>query len=166
MRSISSHPYDDLKTGDKIRIGEKMYTLEVADTFMTRFYGLMGRKSLPADKALFIKPCDSIHTCFMRFPMTAIFVDKRMLVVKVVPNMAPWRLTFAHGAYGVFELAGYGGSDVKVGDSVSEIYYRLDEAEKVGASSAAAMPSLAAATANESDLPATFGDYHKFFKRW
>ena len=118
-------PYDDLKTGDIIRIGNKHYTLEVADTFFSRFKGLMMRKSLPIDTALLIKPCDSIHTFFMRFPMTAIFLDKNMRVTKVVPNMKPWGLAFAFGSYCVLELYGEEGSKVNKGDTISDVYHHI-----------------------------------------
>lgn len=122
MKTKTKPLYDTIKTGDIIRIGTKRYTLEVADTFMSRFLGLMGRKSLPSDRALFIKPCNSIHTFFMRFRMTAVFVDKDMRVVRVVPNMAPWRMAFAPKAYSVFELAGDEGEDIKEGEVLNELF--------------------------------------------
>ena len=125
MKTRQKHLYDTLRTGDVIRIGKSLYTLEVADTFMSRFWGLMGRKNLPSGRALLIKPCNSIHTFFMRFRMTAVFVDKNMRVVKVVPNMAPWRMTFAPKAYCVFELAGDEGEETKEGDDLSEVFHRI-----------------------------------------
>ena len=112
----------DLRSGDLICIGSRTYTLEVADTFFTRFFGLMGRKSLGEDKALLIRPCNSIHTFFMRFNMTAVFVDEDMRVIKVVPNMSPCRLAFAPKAYAVLEFYGDCGSDAKVGDVLSEVF--------------------------------------------
>lgn len=119
-----------LKTGDTIRIGSKYYTLEVADNFVTRFFGLMGRKSISHDSAMFITPCNSIHTFFMRFTMTAIFVDKDMRVTKVIPNMRPWKMAFAFSSKAVFELAEDEGINVKEGDIFTDIYHNLSEDNK------------------------------------
>lgn len=134
--------YDDLKTGDIIRIGDKHYTLEVADTFFTRFKGLMLRKDIPLDSALLIKPCDSIHTFFMRFPMTAIFLDKNMRVTKVVPNMKPWRMTFAFGSYCVLELYGEEGSHVSKGDTLSEVYHHIQNEKNEDERQTELVPSI------------------------
>jgi len=35
--------------------------------------------------------CNAIHTCFMRFPIDATFLDRDDNVVKVVRNIRPWR---------------------------------------------------------------------------
>lgn len=57
--------------------------LEVAENFTDRLKGLLGRKTLPSDQALWIKKCSSIHTFFMKFPIDAIFIDKNMSVQKI-----------------------------------------------------------------------------------
>lgn len=116
-----------LRTGDTVRIGAEEYTLEVADTFASRFFGLIGRETIAPNKALLIIPCNSIHTFFMRFRMTAVFVDKEMRVVKVVPNMPAWRMTFASKAYCVFELLGDKGSDIKEGDKLTQTGYAPEQ---------------------------------------
>ena len=41
---------------------------------------------------------------FMRFPIDAVFLDREYVVVKVVPNLAPWRFAAARGARAVLEL--------------------------------------------------------------
>ncbi len=63
----------------------------VARTFWARFKGLMFRKDMPCDEGLLIERCNSIHTCFMRFPIDAVFYDKRGGIVKEVKNIKPWR---------------------------------------------------------------------------
>ena len=50
-------------------------TVEIADNFFRRFCGLMGKKNLPARHGLLISPCNSIHMCFMKFPIDAVFLD-------------------------------------------------------------------------------------------
>jgi len=77
-----------------------------ADSVWSRFWGLMGRRALPVGEALHIRPCNSIHTFFMRFAMDAVFLDKDMHVVKVVADMKPFRATVGgKGAHSVLELA-------------------------------------------------------------
>lgn len=79
--------------------------LEVADSFLSRFLGLMGRAALPAGGALWIEPCSSIHMMFMRFRIDAVFVDAEGRVLKVSPRVLPWLgLTWCSGAAAVVEL--------------------------------------------------------------
>ncbi|SHK33129.1 hypothetical protein SAMN05216582_102129 [Selenomonas ruminantium] len=79
--------------------------METADTFFRRFRGLMLRKELPAGKGLLIAPCSSIHMCFMRFAIDAIWVDKDMNILKISRNVKPWiGLAWCPGAWGVVEM--------------------------------------------------------------
>ena len=39
-----------------------------------RMKGLLGRAGLAAGEGLYIRPCTSIHSCFMRFVFDALFV--------------------------------------------------------------------------------------------
>ena len=49
--------------------------VETAESFAERLKGLLGRRSLPAGKGLLIRPCNSIHSCFMRFSFDAVFIN-------------------------------------------------------------------------------------------
>lgn len=78
---------------------------EVADTFLQRFRGLMLRRSLPADGGLLIAPCASIHMCFMRFAIDAVYLDASYRILKIVPHLLPWLgLSCCRGAWGCLEL--------------------------------------------------------------
>ena len=66
--------------------------LEVASTLWTRTKGLIGRASLPADQALWIHRCNSIHTFFMKFAIDLVFVDNKMVVRKTMSTVKPNRL--------------------------------------------------------------------------
>jgi uncharacterized membrane protein (UPF0127 family) len=67
--------------------------LEIAESFMTRLIGLMGRASFPNGKGLWIKGSgNSIHTFFMRVPIDLIFVNKEKKVKYLVHNMKPWKI--------------------------------------------------------------------------
>jgi uncharacterized protein len=76
----------------------------LADTPWTRLRGLLGRRGLGADEGLLLRRVGSIHMLFMRFPIDAVFLDREYVVVKVVPNLAPWRFAAARGARAVLEL--------------------------------------------------------------
>lgn len=77
----------------------------VADTMATRLVGLLTTKSLGEGEGLWIEPCNSIHTWFMKFTIDAVFLDKQNNVVKVCSRMKPWKLTsIARKARGVLEL--------------------------------------------------------------
>lgn len=79
--------------------------VRVADGLWSRFWGLMGRKRLPEDSGLLLKPSSSIHTAFMRFPIDVVFLDRDLRVVKVVSEMKPFRVAVAfRGAYSALEL--------------------------------------------------------------
>jgi uncharacterized protein len=53
---------------------------------------------------LLIKRTSSIHMFFMRFPIDAVFLDRELRVVKVVPGLRPWRIAAARRARSVLEL--------------------------------------------------------------
>jgi hypothetical protein len=65
----------------------------IADTFFTRIKGLLCKKEFKKGQALIIKPCNSIHTFFMHFPIDVLFVDKHNQVIKVISSLRPTRLT-------------------------------------------------------------------------
>lgn len=79
--------------------------IEVADNFLTRFMGLMGRKVLPNGHGLLISPCNSVHMCFMRFAIDIVYIDENYNVLKAVKNLKPWvGMSICWKAWGVIEL--------------------------------------------------------------
>ncbi|OGL59827.1 MAG: hypothetical protein A3J27_14425 [Candidatus Tectomicrobia bacterium RIFCSPLOWO2_12_FULL_69_37] len=78
--------------------------VEVADAFFPRLLGLMGR-ALGEGEGLYIAPCASIHTFFMRVPIDAAFLDEEGRAVALFHALAPGRVTrWVPGARGVLEL--------------------------------------------------------------
>lgn len=67
--------------------------LAVADRILSRMTGLLGKKELKAGQGLLIRPCNEVHTFFMRFAIDVIFVDKNNKIVKIIPNLKPFRIT-------------------------------------------------------------------------
>src|SRR3954471_311574 len=76
----------------------------VADGPLTRLRGLMGRAELPSGHGLLLRPSPSIHTCFMRFPIDAVFLDRELRVVSVRDRLRTWRFAGQRGARAVLEL--------------------------------------------------------------
>lgn len=66
-----------------------------ANTFISRLRGLMAKPGLAPGSALLLDPCKSIHTCFMRFNLDVIFLDKHHTVTGVKSNVAPWKFCIA-----------------------------------------------------------------------
>lgn len=65
----------------------------MAATFFARFKGLMGKKIFKDGDALIIKPCNSIHTFFMNFPIDVIFVDNDWKAIYMMESFIPWKLS-------------------------------------------------------------------------
>lgn len=65
-----------------LRDGEVLASLEMADGRRARSRGLLGRDGL--DGALLLRPCRSVHTLGMRFPIDVAFCDDDLRVLRVV----------------------------------------------------------------------------------
>jgi len=76
----------DTETGDVL-----LKKLEIADTFWKRFRGLQCRRLLAVDAGLWLKPCSSLHTCFMRFPIDVVMLDAEGVVLGIKSQIRPWR---------------------------------------------------------------------------
>ena len=78
----------------------------VADRPFSRLRGLMGRRGLAPGEGLMLRPTPSIHTCFMRFPIDAVFLDADLRVLDVKPHLRPWRFAGRRHTRAVLELPG------------------------------------------------------------
>jgi uncharacterized protein len=78
--------------------------LELAGTGAARRKGLLGRVKLSPGEGLWIKPCESVHTFFMRFAIDLVYLDRKHRVRKVRSNVGPWRLSACFLAHSVLEL--------------------------------------------------------------
>lgn len=67
--------------------------LFVADTYLSRLRGLIGHAPLASGDALWIRPCQQVHTHFMGYPLHVIFLDAEQRVLRVVQDMRPWRVS-------------------------------------------------------------------------
>lgn len=76
-----------------------------AHSFTQRLLGLLARRPLQAHEALFIAPCNSVHTVLMTYAIDVAFVDREGQVLKLVRGLKPYRAAACWGAHGVVEFA-------------------------------------------------------------
>ncbi len=79
--------------------------LIIADNFFGRACGLLFKKPLQIGEGLLIRPCNSVHTCFMRYPIDVVYLNENNEVTKIVEHMMPWRLSFDKNARSVIEVS-------------------------------------------------------------
>lgn len=67
--------------------------------------GLLGRSELSGNEGILLRPCGSVHTFFMRFPIDVVFCDRELRVLSVAHEVQPWRGAAKRGAKVGIELA-------------------------------------------------------------
>ncbi|MDR2001302.1 MAG: DUF192 domain-containing protein [Zoogloeaceae bacterium] len=76
----------------------------LASTFLARLRGLMLSDPIAPACGLLIVPCNSIHTLGIRGALEAVFLSKKMQVLKISSPLKPWRsLSACSGAWAVLE---------------------------------------------------------------
>ena len=78
--------------------------MEVADSAAKRNKGLLGRECLAPGEGLWIRPCEAVHTFWMRFPIDLVYLDRKNRIRKLVSAVPPWRLSACLLAHSVIEL--------------------------------------------------------------
>ncbi|MGJ7919184.1 DUF192 domain-containing protein [Neobacillus sp. LXY-4] len=92
-------------TNEAIDTKKIPFPIKKADSFSSRLRGLMFRKEPLHNEGLWIIPCNSIHMCFMHFPIDVVFLDKQERIVHLVRSIQPWRMIAPiKGAHSVVEL--------------------------------------------------------------
>jgi uncharacterized membrane protein (UPF0127 family) len=76
-----------------------------ADSFLSRLGGLLVRPALRPDEALYLAPCASVHTFFMRYAVDVAFVTREGRVLKLVSHLQPFRAASCWRAHGAVEFA-------------------------------------------------------------
>jgi uncharacterized membrane protein (UPF0127 family) len=95
---------------------------EIADNPISRAVGLLKYQQLDKGQALVIRPCNAIHTFFMRFAIDVIFLNRKNCVVKLNKNVQTWRMTWPKfSAVSVVELP-----VGKIEESKTEVGDRLE----------------------------------------
>ena len=93
----------------------------IANTTWSRVKGLLGKSDFPMTDALWIKPCNSIHTFFMRLAIDVVYLDKHDRVLRTRGAMRPWRIgpvVWAAGRVIELPLGALARSGTQVGDEL------------------------------------------------
>jgi uncharacterized protein len=69
------------------------FKVKVADSFLGRLVGLLGRRFLKPESGVWILPCNSIHTIGMLFTIDVVFVDRKLKVVGLRELVRPFSVT-------------------------------------------------------------------------
>ena len=86
---LPTHMKAIIKTSGAVLVDD----VETADSLFARLKGLLGRSSLPTGHALWLRPCNGIHTFGMRFPIDVVILDSELRVVASVSDLLPNRVT-------------------------------------------------------------------------
>ncbi|MCP8616128.1 DUF192 domain-containing protein [Salirhabdus salicampi] len=70
------------------------YKITISNTFATRLKGFMFRRKPIYREGMFIKPCKSIHTFFMFFPIDILILDGNHSIIYIKENMRPWTFIY------------------------------------------------------------------------
>jgi uncharacterized membrane protein (UPF0127 family) len=80
----------------------------LANTTFRRLRGLLGRRHLSPGEALWLRPCNGVHTIGMLFAIDVIFLDQDLRIVRLIENLRPFRFTLPTlKARSVIELAAH-----------------------------------------------------------
>ena len=78
---------------------------EVADTFPTRFMGLMGRRELEPGGGLVLTGTGSVHMFFMSIALDIVFLSRGGRVLRAIKDLRPWHVSpIVFGATTTLEL--------------------------------------------------------------
>jgi uncharacterized membrane protein (UPF0127 family) len=67
--------------------------ITIADTFLTRLIGLVGKRRLDSGCGLLIRPSSGIHTFGMLFSIDVVALSGGLKVLKLWHRLAPFRMT-------------------------------------------------------------------------
>ena len=98
--SFRRHPTKVLKIDGR----ETPLRVYEASSFLARARGLLGSDRLQADEALWIRPCSSVHTIGMRYPIDVLFLDRQQRVVGLNEHLRPLRFAANGRAHSTLEL--------------------------------------------------------------
>ena len=78
----------------------------ICDSMWSRAKGLLGKTALNSQHGVWLKPCNAVHTCFMRFSIDVVFLNADYRVVKLFSSLGPWNmLRPVYAARSVLEIS-------------------------------------------------------------
>ncbi|HTP31004.1 MAG TPA: DUF192 domain-containing protein [Candidatus Acidoferrales bacterium] len=94
-------------------------SIDIADSSSKRRTGLLKHDRLEPGQGLWIVPCESVHTFFMKFPIDLVYLDRKRKVRKVRKAVPAWRLSACLTAHSILELPA--GTVEKTGTQVGDV---------------------------------------------
>lgn len=92
--------------------------VKVANNFVKKFFGLMGKRSMNCNEGLLLLNCPSIHCFFMKIPIDAVYLSKDLEVL-AIETINPWRMGRRYKDVShVLELEEGNGIKFSVGDQL------------------------------------------------
>lgn len=68
----------------------------MALTSWEKMLGLLPRKSIDKNEAMWINNSTSIHTFFMKFAIDVAFIDRKGKILAIYHSLQPWRHSWIH----------------------------------------------------------------------
>jgi uncharacterized membrane protein (UPF0127 family) len=90
----------------RLRIDGKTtdYRIRQAATWWSRAVGLLATRRLDSPCGLWLASCASVHTIGMRYAIDVVFLRHDGTIVKVIPELVPWRAAACRSAAATLEL--------------------------------------------------------------
>lgn len=88
------------RDGDKVTILSGLQTQSLKE----RLCGLLVLAPLKPEQALWLTPCNSIHTAAMKYDLDLIYLDRNNAICKLVEDIPPWRMSGSLKAKVTIEL--------------------------------------------------------------
>lgn len=76
----------------------------MASSSAARRTGLLKHRGLEQGQGMWIVPCQSVHTFFMKFAIDLVYLDRSKRVRKVRHTVPAWRISGCLRAHSVLEL--------------------------------------------------------------
>lgn len=67
--------------------GRAAISMRIADDFITRLMGLFSGEKLVEGEAIYLSPCNAVHTIGMRYFIDVLFLDNSNRIIKVERNV-------------------------------------------------------------------------------
>ena len=101
----------------EIIINKEKISLNVADTFQKRLFGLMGKRHIQT--GLFFPKTRSIHTFFMKTNIDIIMLDKNNKIIYFEKNVSKNRIIIKKKAYHTIELPSNTINNLNLGEEIT-----------------------------------------------
>jgi uncharacterized membrane protein (UPF0127 family) len=93
--------------------------VDVAAGFWSRLRGWQFRAQPARGSGLLLAPCSSIHTCWMRFALDLVWLDRDGTVLAIGRGVRPWRAALApRGTLAVLEVPAGEAAEIQAGQQL------------------------------------------------